>query len=303
MPPKASRDRRGCANMRRGGDSEGNRTDGWHRECAHFSSKLGQYKHYFWPTIGVLAVIFCGWLLYKELRGLTWSSLVDSFAAIPASGWFLAVAATLVAYLCLAEYDRIALIHLRRKISWPFVMVASFTTYSLSHNIGASLLSGTIIRFRAYGSRGPERRRDRRPRHRRPRSRSWSARLRSAASSPSSGRRSSSATSTWRNGWRSLIGARAAGRAAVLPRRLALPLQAADHRRLPRLLPAAERRDPPADHRAARTDGRRRHHLFLPARRGQSRVHHRRRRVRRLVLDGDRLACAGRARACSNTSS
>ena len=33
-------------------------------------------------------------------------------------------------------------------------MVTSFTTYSLSHNIGASLLSGTMIRFRAYGSRG-----------------------------------------------------------------------------------------------------------------------------------------------------
>ena len=42
-------------------------------------------------------------------------------------------------------------------------MVTSFTTYSLSHNIGASLLSGTIVRFRAYGSRGLSRRRDRRP--------------------------------------------------------------------------------------------------------------------------------------------
>lgn len=119
-----------------------------------FLERLGRYKHYFWPTIGGLAVVFCGWLLYKELRGLTFSSLLDSFAAIPVSGWFLAVACTLVAYLCLAEYDRIALIHLRRKISWPFVMVTSFATYSLSHNIGASLLSGTIIRFRAYGSRG-----------------------------------------------------------------------------------------------------------------------------------------------------
>ncbi|HET7718161.1 MAG TPA: lysylphosphatidylglycerol synthase domain-containing protein [Bauldia sp.] len=115
---------------------------------------MSRYKRYFWPTIGVLAVIFCGWLLYKEVRGLTWESLVDSFSAIPTSGWLLAVAATLVAYVSLAEYDRIALIHLGRTIAWPFVMITSFTTYSLSHNVGASLLSGTIIRFRAYGSRG-----------------------------------------------------------------------------------------------------------------------------------------------------
>lgn len=123
-------------------------------ELRAFLQRIGQYKHYFWPTVGVLAVIFCGWLLYKEVRGLTWASLVDSFSAIPLSGWLLAIAATLVAYLALAEYDRIALIHLERKIPWPFVMITSFTTYSLSHNIGASLLSGTIIRFRAYGSRG-----------------------------------------------------------------------------------------------------------------------------------------------------
>jgi uncharacterized membrane protein YbhN (UPF0104 family) len=116
--------------------------------------RFGRYKHYFWPVVGTLAVLFCGWMLYKEVRGLTWANLVDSFAAIPASGWALAVVATLFAYLALAEYDRIALIHLRRKIHWAFVMVTSFTTYSLSHNIGASLVSGTIIRFRAYGSRG-----------------------------------------------------------------------------------------------------------------------------------------------------
>ncbi len=119
-----------------------------------FSERFGRYKHYFWPVVGGLAVIFCGWMLYRELRGMTWASLVDSFAAIPLSRWGYAIIATLVAYLALAEYDRIALIHLRRKIHWWFVAVTSFTTYSLSHNIGASLVSGTIIRFRAYGSRG-----------------------------------------------------------------------------------------------------------------------------------------------------
>jgi len=116
--------------------------------------RLGKYRKFFWPTVGVVAVIFSGWLLYKELRGLTWASLADSFAAIPASGWTFAIIATLIAYLSVAEYDRIALIHLKRKINWSFVAITSFTTYSLSHNIGASLVSGTIVRFRAYGSRG-----------------------------------------------------------------------------------------------------------------------------------------------------
>ena len=116
--------------------------------------RLGRYRHYFWPTFGILAVFFCGWLLYREISNLTFDSVVDSVGDISLRHWSLAVGATLVAYAALAEYDRIALIHLGRKIHWAFVMVASFTTYALSHNIGASLLSGAVIRFRTYGSRG-----------------------------------------------------------------------------------------------------------------------------------------------------
>ncbi len=115
---------------------------------------LARFRHYFWPVVGFGAVVFSGWLLYRELRNLSVANVFDSLAAIPAGNWGLAILATLVAYTALAEYDRIALIHLGKRIPLAFVMVASFTTYALSHNIGASLLSGTVIRFRAYGSRG-----------------------------------------------------------------------------------------------------------------------------------------------------
>ena len=115
---------------------------------------LARFRHYFWPVVGLGAVVLSGWLLYREIRNLSLDNVVDSLAAIPATHWALAVLATLVAYTALAEYDRIALIHLRKKIPWLFVMVTSFTTYALSHNIGASLVSGAVIRFRAYGSRG-----------------------------------------------------------------------------------------------------------------------------------------------------
>ena len=64
-------------------------------------------------------------------------------------------ASTLVAYVALAWYDRIALLHLGvRHISWLFVSITSFTTYALSHNIGASVFSGAVVRYRAYTSKG-----------------------------------------------------------------------------------------------------------------------------------------------------
>jgi glycosyltransferase 2 family protein len=111
-------------------------------------------RDYVWPLIGITAVIVSTWLLYHEIRNLSLDDIVDSLHAIPWHRWLLAAAATAVAYIALAGYDRIALAHLGKKISWPFVTLCSFTTYALAHNIGASVFSGAVVRYRAYTSRG-----------------------------------------------------------------------------------------------------------------------------------------------------
>lgn len=54
----------------------------------------------------------------------------------------------------LALYDQLALRHLKRWIPFRFVLATSFTTYALSHNIGASVFSGAVVRYRAYTSKG-----------------------------------------------------------------------------------------------------------------------------------------------------
>jgi uncharacterized membrane protein YbhN (UPF0104 family) len=118
------------------------------------------------------------WLLYSKLRsevaadpaygdllagGGFWFSLkviVESIGRsignVPVTGYTLAACSALMAYIALAWYDRIALIHLNRQneISWPFIASCSFVTYALGHNIGASVLSGGLVRYRAYGACG-----------------------------------------------------------------------------------------------------------------------------------------------------
>ena len=111
-------------------------------------------RRYIWPVVGVAAVVFSIWLLYKELRGLSLDELWDSLAAISGRDWLLAALATLVAYGALAAYDHLALLHLKRRVGWLYITVASFTTYALSHNIGASVFSGSVVRYRAYTARG-----------------------------------------------------------------------------------------------------------------------------------------------------
>ena len=107
-----------------------------------------------WPLIGVAAVLLSGWLLFNELKSLSAVDVLNSLAAIPLHRWALAVGATLVAYGALAWYDRIALLHLGKPLGWGFISLVSFTTDALSHNIGASVISGGAVRYRAYSTNG-----------------------------------------------------------------------------------------------------------------------------------------------------
>jgi glycosyltransferase 2 family protein len=111
-------------------------------------------KDYIWPVIGIGAVIVSIWLLYRELRSISLDDVLHSLEAINLHHWLLAAGSAALSYMALAGYDRIALLHLRKNISWMFIALTSFTTYALSHNIGASMLSGAVVRYRAYSSRG-----------------------------------------------------------------------------------------------------------------------------------------------------
>lgn len=139
---------------------------------------LKRARAWFWPLLGLIAVVWSLDLLYTKLarevatdaavrqlldEGGFWSDLrvialaiTERLAEISLNAYLLAFASTLVAYAALAWYDRIALIHLRRErgISWGYIAVTSFVTYALGHNIGASVLSGGMVRLRAYTAKG-----------------------------------------------------------------------------------------------------------------------------------------------------
>ncbi len=124
-----------------------------------FPNAIGRMRkklEYLWPVLGLFAVIGSFYLLYHEFRGESVGAEVwAALTAISPRNYLFAGIGTLLAYAALAWYDRIALLHLGVKhISWPFVALCSFTTYALSHNIGASVFSGAMVRYRAYSTKG-----------------------------------------------------------------------------------------------------------------------------------------------------
>ena len=116
---------------------------------------MKKISEFIWPLIGLAAVVVSGYFLYQELKTTSLAAIWAAVLAIPPHRILLAALSTLVAYAALAWYDRIALLHLGvRHISLLFVSLCSFTTYALSHNIGASVFSGALVRYRAYTAKG-----------------------------------------------------------------------------------------------------------------------------------------------------
>lgn len=135
-------------------------------------------KKILWLSFVGLVLVWSLWLLYSKLlaevaagpaaaellaSGSLWTNLsviigliARSLSQISAQAYLLAGLSTLMAYVALAWYDRIALIHLDRHkgISWPYIATCSFVTYALGHNLGASVFSGGLVRLRAYGAMG-----------------------------------------------------------------------------------------------------------------------------------------------------
>lgn len=67
-----------------------------------------------------------------------------------------ALALTAVSYVALTFYDYVALRIVGRPLPWRTAALASFCSYTLSHNLGLSLLTGGSARYRIYTAAGLE---------------------------------------------------------------------------------------------------------------------------------------------------
>lgn len=117
-------------------------------------SVLKRASRFIWPVIGIAALGLSVMLLTRELRGISLEDLGESFAAVSLGQWLLAILATFGAYGALSAYDHLALTHLGRKVGILFITACSMTTYAISHNLGAAAVTGAIVRYRAYSSKG-----------------------------------------------------------------------------------------------------------------------------------------------------
>ena len=108
--------------------------------------------------LSILAALVVAAIGFSALFGLLHSvrphAIRNAFDALSAAQIAGALALTAASYLLLTLYDSAALHVLGRKLPWRTAALASFTSYTLSHNLGLALLTGGSARYRVYRAAG-----------------------------------------------------------------------------------------------------------------------------------------------------
>ena len=92
--------------------------------------------------------------LFKLLHTVRPHEIRHAFDALSTGQIGAALLLTAASYVLLTFYDRFALRVIERTLPWRTYALASFTSYTLSHNLGLALLTGGSARYRIYRSAG-----------------------------------------------------------------------------------------------------------------------------------------------------
>lgn len=92
--------------------------------------------------------------LHHLTRSVRFADVRAAFYAIDPRQILLSVGFTIASYIALTFYDVIALRVVGRPLRWRTAATASFTSYTLSHNLGLGLLTGGSARYRVYAAAG-----------------------------------------------------------------------------------------------------------------------------------------------------
>jgi glycosyltransferase 2 family protein len=95
------------------------------------------------------------YVLYHMLRDLDFDEVIDALKDTQPRQIWLSALFVAAGYFTLTFYDLFALRTIgRANVPYRIAALAGFTSYSVGHNVGASVLTGGAVRYRIYSSWG-----------------------------------------------------------------------------------------------------------------------------------------------------
>src|SRR6267142_5096772 len=118
-----------------------------------FKKKVG------WKRLGIAAslliIAFAITTLVRTLKGVDTAVILVALTEIPTHRIALAALCAVGAFCTLTFYDFFALRTIgKNHVPYRIAALSSFTSYTIGHNIGATVFTGGAIRFRIYSDYG-----------------------------------------------------------------------------------------------------------------------------------------------------
>ena len=113
--------------------------------------------HWRWLAAAVsLAIVsIAGLTLYRVFREVELARVVDALTAQAPQSLVLSCLFVAAGYLTLTCYDVFALRAIgRRHLPYRIAALASFTSYTIGHNVGVAVVTSGVIRYRIYSAWG-----------------------------------------------------------------------------------------------------------------------------------------------------
>src|SRR6201995_3925898 len=112
-----------------------------------------------WKRLGIAVslfiIAFAITTLVRTLKGVDTGVILTALTEIPPGHIALAALCVVCAFGTLTFYDFFALRTIgKRHVPYRIAALSSFTSYSIGHNIGATVFTGGAIRFRIYSDYG-----------------------------------------------------------------------------------------------------------------------------------------------------
>jgi uncharacterized membrane protein YbhN (UPF0104 family) len=106
-------------------------------------------------ALSLLIVACVGVALWHLLRDIDVDKVITAFTAQPIRNIVIAGVFVVLSYITLTFYDVFAL-HIigRRAVPFHIAALASFTSYTIGHSLGAATLTGAVVRLRVYSAWG-----------------------------------------------------------------------------------------------------------------------------------------------------
>jgi uncharacterized membrane protein YbhN (UPF0104 family) len=118
-----------------------------------FDQKIGLHRVGVFLSVVIIAVAAV--VLYRKLHNINIGKVLNAMATVEYSDVAIAGFFVALAYFTLTFYDLFALRTIGRKdVPYRIAALGGFTSYSVGHNVGASVFTGGAVRYRIYSHWG-----------------------------------------------------------------------------------------------------------------------------------------------------